>query len=278
MSGLPASHELADHDLVEPSSRAHTIIGTSYEAWNENVRARARLDARKHGEAWERQWVLGDFRLPSVFVYSEWSEPVHVTEYDHERFILKGHKLPRPSGVYGVIDWAYSPNKPGAAVVFHWWAKNPIDRERRQPLVIAVHDHQEALPYNRDGWYRVLRRMRQRYGVQVWYADPSMPELLVTAKKGRIGFVKPAEKGDKAGRINLVKSLLYSDGEDPPAFYVHRRCENLRRQFESYHYILDSKGAPTDRPTQYDDHALDCCAFMAGTIMPRGLAVPAVAL
>jgi hypothetical protein len=278
MSGLEPSHPYYSHGVVERSPRATTIIGTSYEAFSANVRERAKLDAKKNGPSWESQWVLGDWRLPDVFVYSEWEPRTHIVEYNAATHRLKmGGKwvaLPRPSSVYGVIDWAYSSQRPGACVVYHIWRQNPLDPARSQPLIIAVADRQEAMAYNAHGWYREFKDLRTLYGVQRWYCDPSMDEMRRAAVKAGIGIVDPADKADKAGRINLVKSLLYHDTDSPPALLVSDSCKHLPRQFENYQYRLDAHKNPTDRPSDIDDHCLDCCAFLVGMVLPRGGPVP----
>ena len=285
LSGLDPSHEFYQPDIVELDPHTTTIIGSSYEAFSPNVRERAHIDARKKGEGWEKQWVLGDWRPPDVFVYNEWEPGTHVVGYEAHTYRIKlpegWHQLPRPTSVIGTIDWAYSAQKPGACVIFHVWQQNPLDRQRSGPLVVAVRDAQEAMAYTTDGWYKVFRELKREYKPSVWYADPSMPELIVTANKvGRrpdrdglplFGKVKKADKADKAGRINLVKSLLHHVDGEHPAFFVSESCRILPRQFENYEYKLDRDKNPTDEPSQYEDHALDCVAFMAGMVIPRGV-------
>jgi hypothetical protein len=272
LRGLDEKHPFWKPDIVEKDGTVTTIIGSSYEAFDLNVRKKAKLEARHKGSAWEAQWVLGDFRLPDLFIYDEWKRSIHVVEYDHETWVLNGQRLPRPNTIAGIIDWAYSPRRPGGCVVFHRWAKNPLDSSDSRPLIIACEDRQKRQPYTADGWYADFIDLRDRYGFNLWYADPSMKEMLTNARKFGIGAVKAAEKADKAGRINLTKSLLHHNEREGiyPALYVSDKCKNLPRQFERYKYVVNSRGEATDKPTDSDDHCLDCVAFAMGTWVKGG--------
>ena len=282
LAGLDPDHPYYVPDVVERDPRVTTVIGTSYEAFDRNVRVRARADAKRMGEAWEAQWVRGDWRLPSLFVYDNWDPQSHVIAYDPRTRHFPGRvrPLPPPQLTLGVIDWAYSTTRPGAAVVFHVWLRNPLDPDRTRPLVIAIDDRQEAREYNAGGWYQIFHDLYAEHRIQRWYADPSRDELLIQARRnsGRIGPVKPAEKADKGGRINLLKSLLGSYDDTPPAFYVSDRCTHLPRQFGSYRWKLDPLKNPTDKPIDYDDHCLDCCAFLMGSIIRGGHVIPHISL
>ena len=290
LSGLDPGHPYYVPDVVERDPDCTTIIGSSYEAYLPEVRRQARADAERLGKAWEAQWVLGDWRIPDLFVFGEWNPAVHVVPYDPYTRRLGGRTLPPPTRVLGVVDWAYSATSPGAAVVYHVWLRNPLDRhDQTRPLVIAVEDHQEALSYTDDGWWRVMADLRHRYGVQMWYADPSRDELVQAARyrSAHHGPVKPASKRDKMGRLQLVGALLHyrprgaagpSDEGMDPALLVTQECKHLIRQFARYRWKQDSKGNPRDVPVDYDDHAIDCTAFLMGMIMTGGLRVPGLVL
>ena len=278
LSGLDPDHPYYVADVVPRDEDTLTVIGTSYDAYLQDVRTEAEKDAKRNGDAWASQWLLGDWRLPSLFVYSEWDPAKHICRYTPEQPMLHGKRLPKPSVVLGVKDWAYSADKPGATVVFHVWYRNPLDpTDTSRPLVIAVEDKQLKAEYTKDGWYGVMKSMRQRYGLRQWYADPSAPDLIRQASNfaRSIGAVRPAEKGDKWGRINLVRALLHSAEDMPPAFYINGdRCPNLARQFENYRMATKRSGETTEKTIDYDDHCLDCVAFLMGKVMRGGYSVP----
>lgn len=280
LEGLDPSHDFYIPDIVEPDPNVKTFIGSSYEAFDEKVRAAAKRDAERLGGSWERKWVLGDWRLMDVVVYDNWDPTVHVIDYDYRDRKIPGRSrtLPPPSAVYGVIDFSYGPHRPGAAVVYQIWWHNPLEAQGHpRPLVIAVEDVQKAQEYiydaqNETGWIYDLEQLTRRYGVQLWYCDPSRPEMveLVRRQARKIGSVVPASKADKWGRINGVKAWLEHTG-GPPSFFVSKDgCKNLPRQFANYRRTTNAKGDIQDRTTDYDDHCLDCTAFLEGMVMPGG--------
>lgn len=276
LSGLDPGHPYYMDGVIDRDPDTTTVIGTSYDAFLPHVRAEARKEADRLGEDWERQWILGDWRLPSLFIYDEWDPRTHIRRYDPHTHILTGvdgepdRRLPAPSSVVGVIDWAYSTTKPGAACVYHVWRTNPFRRDSKLPLVIVVADLQVAQDYTRSGWYGDLARLRDHYGVTMWWCDPSRAELVANARKYHsiIGPVMPASKADKAGRIMLVRAHLRGD---PPSLIVSEdRCENLPRQFANYRKKLDIRGNVLEQTIDHDDHCLDCCAFLMGMITQGG--------
>ncbi len=281
LQGMDESHDYFEPEVVEPDPDVTTIVGTSYEAYDPSVRSAAKKAAAQLGEAYEALWIKGDWRLPGSFVYDNWDAKIHVVDYDPKTRKLAGHSapLPPPKLIVGVIDFAYSATQPGAAVVFHIWWRNPLDkRDRTRPLVIAVDDLQQAKEYTDGGWFQDLSKLRWQYGVRYWWCDPSRDEMYQTCVrfKKKIGLVKKASKLDKPGRRLLVKSLLEDNDEVNAALLVSSKCTELPRQFPSYKWKLDAKKNPTKETQDHDDHCLDCCAFLAGKVMRGGLGVPAV--
>lgn len=280
--GLPKDHPRAMPDAITPDPDYTTIIGSSYEAFDPLVRKRAEADAALLGSAWEAQWILGDWRLPDLYVYDEWREQDHVVDYDHETHTLAGRTLRPPDKIIGVKDFAYSTTNPGGAVVYHVWMQNPLDTEDKvRPLVIAVADIQKAQEYTQEGWWGDLQEMTDDYKVQVWYVDPSREELVRAIRRtGKLGVpVLKGSKKDKSGRIVLVRALLHVGTRvtpygDPvrtlPAFFVTRNCRHLRREFPKYRYATNAKGEVQNAPIDDDDHVLDCCAFLVSKIMLGG--------
>ncbi len=278
LAGLDESHPYYVPDVVPRDPTVKTVIGTSFDAYLPAVREAARRDEKRNGEAWARQWLHGDWRLPSLFVYPEWDAAIHGIEYHPGSRMIRGRRLPPPTATIGIKDWHYAGDKPGAVVVFDVWHRNPLDvTDLVRPLVVAREDHQGSHAYTKDGWFDIMADLRRRTGLHVWYADPSAPDMIRHAQHFTrdTGPIRPAEKGDKAGRINLVRALLHYDDTTPPAFYVAAgKCKNLMRQFETYRMAMKKSGEVTDSTIDYDDHALDCCAFLVGKVMRGGYSVP----
>jgi len=287
LQGMSPEHEYYEPDVVEPDANVTTFVGTSYEAYDPNVRKAARKAAKLLGEGYEAQWIKGDWRLPGQFVFDGWDPLVHVVDYDPATRKLAGHRLPlpRPSLIVGVKDFAYSSTQPGAAVVFHVWFHHPLDvglelaKDFRRPLVIAVEDLEQKAEYTAAGWIQDLASLRHRHGVRYWYADPSRDELLQLLQrfKAKVGLVKPASKADKAGRRTLLKALMEHSAETPPAFFVSSKCRTLPTQIASYKWKLDAKRNPKPEPQEHDDHCIDCCCFLMGHVMRGGMGLPKVA-
>jgi hypothetical protein len=279
LSGLDPSHEYYQAHIVERDPDALAVIGTSYEAALPAVREQAAQDAQRLGSAWTSQWVLGDWRLPDVFVFSKFSKQIHVIDYDINRHKIGGIQLPPPHIIIGVMDFSYSDHTPGAAVVYHVWPVNPLDpTDRTRPLVVAVRDRQECLRYDQSGWIRVFEELRIDTSLRVWYADPSSADLLKVIRKNsaKIGYVKEADKHDKMGRLGIVASWLEHNETQRPSMYVDRSCANVIRQLENYRWKLDRDKNPTGKPMEHDDHCIDCTAFLAGVITSGGSAIPSL--
>ncbi|MCP3973174.1 MAG: hypothetical protein GY720_01635, partial [bacterium] len=229
----------------------------------------------------------GDWRLPGQFVYDNWDPLIHVVDYNPSTRELPGIRkpLPRPNLILGVLDFAYSPTQPGAAVVFHIWFKHPLDAATQgafqRPLVIAVEDLEQCAEYDAYGWFKDISKLRFRHGVKYWRADPSKEEMLrlcrrFKSQKPAIGLVKAASKKDKVGRRNLFKALLQHDESNMPGFLVSSACETLPTQIATYKWKLDARRNSTSEPQTDDDHCIDCCCFMAPYAMRGSVGVPAV--
>jgi hypothetical protein len=285
LQGMDPSHEYYEPDVVDPDPNVTCIVGTSYEAYDPTVREAAKKAAKLLGEGYEAQWIKGDWRLPGQFVFDGWDAAIHVVDYDSSTRKLAGIRkpLPPPNIIIGVIDFAYSPTNPGAAVVFHLWFKHPLDKYQKgdfqRPLVIAIDDLETCQEYDANGWFRDLSRMRFEHGVKYWRADPSKEEMLRLCKRFKnrapaIGLVKPAQKEDKEGRRNLLKALLQHDEQHIPGFLVSRRCETLPTELAAYKWKLDSQRNPKPVPQEHNDHCIDCCTFLMANAFKGGIALP----
>jgi hypothetical protein len=289
LQGLDPEHEYYEPDVVDPDPDVETIIGTSYEAYDPNVRAAAKKAAATLGAAYEAQWIKGDWRLPGVFIFDNWDAAVHVVDYDPATRKLAGYDkpLPPPKTIIGVIDFAYSTTKPGAAVVFHVWPHHPLDKgvtdkHFRRPLVIAIEDLEQAKEYTAGGWFHDLSQMKARTGLRYWLCDPSRPEMVTMCRRYKhrkpvIGLVEPAEKADKPGRMLHFKALLEHGEDYPPAFMVSSKCTTLPSQIANLKWKLDVRKNPTDTPQDDNDHCVDCCCFLMPRVGVGMIGLPKVA-
>lgn len=275
-AGLDDDHERNPRDFAERDPDIKTFIAdTRYDAAVLAAREEALRDEKQMGDAAARLLFAADWRIPSRMVYDEWSPRDHIIDYDaSSRRVGKVH-LPNPDKVYGCIDWSYKADTPGAAIMVHYWRRNPLNPEDKRPLIILVEDAQEKMAYTDDGWWGVLRGMARRHSPVGWYADPHSPHLIKAANIAqhgcadfdRFGKVMQADARDKAGRIVMVKSLLHFDKGLPPALYVSGQCSEFPRQFSNYKYRTDRvTGDITEKTIDYDDHCLDALAFVVGKV------------
>ena len=277
LAGIGPEHPFFIKDVVDRDLGTRTFTGTSFDSPLKEVREAAAQATKVSGEDWADQWVKGDWRLKSIYIYSEFDPNLHLVDYDHRRHILHGVSLRAPDLVLGVIDWAYSDTRPGASVVLHIWLRNPLATgDNTRPLIVAVDDRREVMPYTREGWYRTWGDWRREYGIPYWIADPSRHELIKSAGKhlNTIGPVRPAPKADKPGRITIVKSWLHHQVGISPSFYVSNRCKILPRELPDYRRKFKASGAISEDPYDYDDDCLDCVAFAAGHLTEGGFVIP----
>jgi hypothetical protein len=278
MSGLPQKHERWVPDIVEPNPDVGTHLATSLDAYLPDVRVEAKKEIATRGEPWARQWIFADWRMQSQYVYDEWSPAVHVQTIDTTRLRIGDVRIPRrPDLTYGVIDWSYGA-APGAAIVAAVWYRNPLVKGDTRPLIAVLADEQQKASYSEAGWWSTLRSMAQHHGVATWFADPASEHLIKLAKRGNIGApIRPAHRSDKAGRIQMTKSLLHHSDNVAPSLYVSEKCQHTMRQFATYRWRVSRSGLVSDRTIDYDDHCLDCIAFLVGSL-PQSGSIPRIAI
>lgn len=106
------------------------------------------------------------------------------------------------------------------------------------------------------------------FPVIMTYGDPSGEQAMLDY--GNYGiFITPATKvfsGDQdwvTSGIEKVRQALKIDSQTGrPRLYVHSRCVNTIREFESYHWMeLKSRGITKDMPDKVDDHCMDALRY-----------------
>lgn len=280
VSGLPKGHERADHKIAQPDPDVRTVLANTIEhAYLQRAREQSAKEAQHRGEAYAALWIYADWRRKSSNVYREWRNELHVRRYvtRHSRWWLGNKRLRHPDEVIGSIDWTGG-SAPGACIVVHVWAENPIDEDDPRPLIVIVDEHQGYDAYTDDGWWGIMRNLEVRWGVHRWIADPHAPRLIQQAIEA--GFaVDAGPHADKMGRIAIVASHLHhtvkkgeeNKRQDPdagektviPALYVSSICEHAARQFNNYGYRVNKVTQEiTNTPRDYDDHVLDCVAMV----------------
>jgi len=113
---------------------------------------------------------------------------------------------------------------------------------------------------------RVVKDMTARYGVKMWWSDPSDPGLIAALQNAGIP-ARPAPRAAgpfdswvKNGIIEVEKRLI----SKPPRLRFHRkRCPMVIRDFDNYRYPQQREGAPEkEMPLKVDDHGCDMVRYI----------------
>lgn len=273
VAGLDEDHERYDPAIAKRDREITTYIAdTVHHAYLREARVEALREIDFWGELWAAQWIWADWRLKVRNIYREWVEGRHVQELRQARYLELGSQVIRepPDRVYGVVDWSGG-TSPGAVVIAYYWARHPIHREDPRPLVVAVEDYEGHEQYTDDGWWRILHRLDQRWGVDRWLGDPHSPSLIEAANKA--GFaMAPGPHQDKMGRISLVSGLLHwtTAGVAPALYVAAGNCQNIPREMKGYRWRTNRAGEATGKPKDHDDHCLDCLAMLASEVATPG--------
>lgn len=198
-------------------------------------------------EAFQEQY-LGLFVAYSGRVYTEFSRDVHVIDFSK---YFQPHQY-RNYPMFVGIDFGYQ--NPSAAIF-------AIKVRDRFFVFDEIYGKHMILPE----FAARLKQKLKRYNptnVKI-YADHDAGNRAWLRKEGF--FTRPAKK-DVIPGIQYVKRLLVGqDGK--PALLISKKCENLIREFEFYHWIQNNseERAPKEEPAKIDDHALDALRYLVFT-------------
>jgi hypothetical protein len=279
VSGLPDDHDEADRSIARRDKRVHTSRANTIEhAFLRNAREAARLELEYKGKAYADRWIYAKWEKPSNVVFDEYDPHVSISDYVVYPPTLNGIKLPRPSRIEIDIDW-HQGGRPGAATcTLIWKRRNPLDEHDPRPLFIVVDEFQdddERLPYSKEGWWGIIKDMRDRWQPNAIYGDPTGTELIKRARRHGIK-VKPSENADKSGRLQILNAQCHVSPQGNAAFYLTGECQKVAKVMQTLPWREDKDGNPTDKPSGYNDHLADCLAYCAGrharssSLMRRG--------
>jgi len=152
------------------------------------------------------------------------------------------------------VDWGHG--NPGTQVEIGITATGEMyvyreDYERRLPVA----DPSGAKTGR--SWMAKFRSAKVR-GVSTWWADPSGAGYIQQCQLEGLQFRK-ADNAVQEG-IDALAAMLEPAGAPGevhrPALFIHRGCQNLRRELLTYHYKDGS-----DSPEKVDDHAVDALRY-----------------
>ena len=102
-------------------------------------------------------------------------------------------------------------------------------------------------------------RLRDLYGIETFFCDPSAAGLIAAAKTRGLS-VKAADNAVFPG-LQLVKGLLAVAGDGRPRLTVDPSCANLMAEFESYVWKERKTTGLQDEPEKTNDHAMDALRY-----------------
>lgn len=170
----------------------------------------------------------GQFRKMSGLVYPDFG-PESIVDNTNRNFIEVR---------YGV-DWGYN---------------NPA-------VILALGADNDGVWYLLDEWCErgkllddviiQAQAMQKRYGIGVFYCDPSQPAYIDAFNKNGLPTLG-ADNSIPPG-IQAVGMLIKTK-----CLKVSRSCKNTIEEFETYHYPEDAK---KDLPVKEDDHCMDALRY-----------------
>ena len=106
-----------------------------------------------------------------------------------------------------------------------------------------------------DDLIDVAKKMQEKYGEGVFYADPSEPQFISAFNNA--GLSCTAAKNEIMPGINKVSTMLEVKDDKRAALYVDPSCLNTIMEFENYSYPEVKEGRPElDKPLKVHDHCL----------------------
>jgi hypothetical protein len=267
VSGLPDGHEEADRSIAERNPRNCTSrANTIQHAYLPSARTRAAEELQYRGKRWGDLWIYAKWDVPTDVVFDAYDPHVSISKYTPYPPMLDDEKLPPPNRIEIDVDW-HRGAAPGACTCTAiWTGRNPLDVKDPRPLMVVVDefmDDKERLHYTSDGWWRVIKAMRDRWGASAIYADPTGEDLIKRARRHGLK-IKRADNTDKLARIQLVNSQCHVGPNGYAALYLDRECQKTAHVLQTLPWKQDRDGNPTDKPSGYNDHLADCLAYAAG--------------
>jgi hypothetical protein len=275
VSGLKDGHPEADRKIAPRNPKVYTSRANTIEhAFLESARIAAKEEIEYKGERWGKLWVYASWEQPADVVFDQYKPEVSVIQFTpippriihHGEHRVERYPLPKPDRVEIYVDW-HRGAAPGACICLYIYNEHPLDRNDPRPMFVVVDEHmddKERLHYVKDGWWRVIGAMRDRWGAFEIYADPTGVDLIKQARRYALQ-IKKADNEDKGGRLQLVNAQCHVS----PAGYsgLYLCMDNAKKTahcVQTLQWRKDKDGRITDKPSGYNDHLADCLAYAAG--------------
>jgi phage terminase large subunit len=107
-----------------------------------------------------------------------------------------------------------------------------------------------------------VMRMRERYNIEAFLADPSRPDLIATMRSW--GLNTKEANNDVMTGIMEVQSRLKAQPDGRPRLTISKHCIHTIEEFSQYRYPEGRKDRnPDERPVKLYDHAMDALRYAA---------------
>lgn len=189
---------------------------------------------------WARQELEGVFVAFEGLIYLEFDRNLHTTteiavDLNDFKYVQAG------------VDWGFA--HPGVIDVVGF------DADGR-----AYHIHEEYTRHRSiDDWASVAAQLRDLYGVELFWCDPSEPDYIRKLQEAGCNALA-ADNAVDAG-IQAVRARLVRRADDEPGYKAHTSCANTITEFEQYQW-LEHRDGFKDVPTKANDHSMDALRYL----------------
>jgi len=211
----------------------------------------------KKSEDWFFQEYVADFRKVSGLVYKNFDRNIHVVD---------DVVIDESFEIYRGIDFGF--DNPTACV---WVA---VSKEGKFYVVDEYYETKQSADYHCG----VIASKTQQYPhPTASYGDPTAPQVMADwAQKGV--YISAARKDMGTNRTDWVghgidmiqEKLKVSPIDKKPMLFVHKRCENVIREFETYKW-KEEKDETLNNPgrvVKANDHAMDALRYFVVSYRP----------
>jgi phage terminase large subunit len=205
-----------------------------------------RREYEKEGklDQFNQEW-MAEFTNPTQLIYGE---------FDHKQHVFHDINDMPVNGTFALgIDFGMT--DPTAAVLVkldydgNWWIYDEIYQQdlHLDQLVYVLRDKMGS-----DHFTRIIGDGAARFELES-----------LRARRFRITAGKKGADSIFNG-IKEVQSLIkIREGTGKPKLFIHAKCKNTIREFESYSWIRDQYGEITNVPEDKNNHAMDALRYLA---------------
>ncbi len=218
---------------------------------------------------WYKRMIQGLWVVADGAIYDMWDEKIHVINDDQlpKVYDSEGKQITDVKRIFDklYIGIDYATGNPTAFILvgvkgqdvyvideYYWDSKKGRPKTATKEEEYA---HQKLdSEYSKD--LQEFIKGREPNGIVV---DPSAASFILQLKRDGVKGIQDAENEVLDG-IRNVGTLLTGK-----RLFVHRRCENLRKEFSSYIWDEKAQLKGEDKPIKQNDHALDALRYVVRT-------------